>query len=70
MCTCGIDIATQQATPAMHSSTCACVGVIPNGLPGGAVAPVLVTTNAACGGRRRISKASAVMVTKQKAPSP
>ena len=22
MCTCGIDIATQQATPAMHSSTC------------------------------------------------
>ena len=31
MCTCGIDIATQQATPAMQSSACAVRGVRPNG---------------------------------------
>ncbi len=26
MWTCGIDIATQQATPAMHNSTCKVIG--------------------------------------------
>ena len=31
MCTCGIDIATQQATPAMHSSACAAPSERPNG---------------------------------------
>ena len=31
MCTCGIDIATQQATPATHSSVCAAPSDRPNG---------------------------------------
>ena len=70
MCTCGIDIATQHATPATHSSTCAWSGVSPNGLPDGAVAPDFVALNEASGGRRRMNSASAVMVTNQKIPNP
>ncbi|MNV93402.1 hypothetical protein D3C71_1880890 [compost metagenome] len=31
MCTCGIAMATQHATPATHSSNCACTGPRPNG---------------------------------------
>ena len=31
MCTCGMDMATQQAIPAMQSNTCACVRLSPNG---------------------------------------
>ncbi len=31
MCTCGIAMATQHATPATHSSNCACTGRRPNG---------------------------------------
>jgi hypothetical protein len=31
MCTCGIDIATQHASPATHSSACAALSESPNG---------------------------------------
>ena len=39
MCTCGIDIATQQATPAMQSSVCAAFVDRPNGRVDGTGAP-------------------------------
>ena len=59
MCTCGIDIATQQATPATHSSHCACAVERPKGRSGGqmvargaAAAPA--AGSASAGGRWRM----------------
>ena len=56
MCTCGIAIATQQATPAMQSSVCAAFSDRPNGRVEGTGAPGLATLVAttAAGGRARM----------------
>ena len=44
MCTCGIDIATQQAIPAMQIITCAVVGVRPKGMRVSTASPCQCTT--------------------------
>jgi hypothetical protein len=64
MCTCGIDIATQQATPATHSSACAWFIEKPKGRSEGcADAPPRVTPATAAGGRARSASASTGMAT-------
>jgi hypothetical protein len=72
MCTCGMAMATQQATLATHSNVCAAPGVRPKGrLLAVAARPLLPTVEAtATGGRLRINSASAVIVTKLKMPKP
>ena len=61
MWTCGIDIATQQATPAMQSSVCAALVDRPNGRASRAdgCAPPASTAAASAGGRPRMKSASA-----------
>ena len=69
MCTCGIDIATQHATPATMSSACAAPGERPKGrsvpVPGAKGAGA-----AASGGRRCRKKRERVIATAQKTPMP
>ncbi len=65
MCTCGIDIATQHATPATQSDHCATAGESPNGRDEAASTGVRIVLALTAGGRRRISNASAVSVTKE-----
>ncbi|OQB98400.1 MAG: hypothetical protein BWX79_03321 [Alphaproteobacteria bacterium ADurb.Bin100] len=79
MCTWGIDIATQQLTPATHSSICRRRGVCPSGWAGSdrprkradfmtvALAPACTAVTGA--GRRRNS-ASGAMVSTQKMARP
>ena len=70
MCTCGIDIATQQATPAMHSSTCACARLRPKGRSEGTGPPARRAGAAtAAGGRGRIASDSTGITSAQKMPS-
>ncbi len=70
MCTCGIDIATQQATPATHSSACSAFGAQPE-RPRGA-GDAAGGADAAAGGmarggrrRRRSTSASGSIVARQ-----
>ncbi len=73
MCTCGIDIATQQATPATHSSAWAWFRLRPNGRVDGTAALARragAAAATAAGGRCRISEASSGIVTAQKRPRP
>lgn len=66
MCTCGTAMATQQATPATHSSAWACAGARPKGRSGGhgvvrcALAASGVADGSAGGGRRMHSASSAM----------
>ena len=46
MCTCGIDMATQQATPATHSSSCSDKGLMPSGRSDGGAAAAAAGTAA------------------------
>ena len=70
MCTCGIDIATQQATPAMHSSDLQrCRRERHSGLPARA-AGVPAPAPCSAGGRRRSISASGSIVTTQNTPMP
>ncbi|MCY1366943.1 hypothetical protein D9M69_538540 [compost metagenome] len=62
MCTCGIDMATQQPTPATHSRAIAWFGLRPNGrLVSGADSPALTGAVTTSGGRWRMSEASKKM---------
>ena len=77
MCTCGIDIATQHATPATHSSACSAPGDRPSGRDvsrAGAVdtalAPAADRRPATIGGRRRNTSASGSIVSTQNTPMP
>ena len=72
MCTCGIDIATQQATPAMQSSVCAAFIDRPNGRVDGTGAPARTGAcdGASAGGRARMKSASAAIVRAEKMPMP
>ena len=71
MCTCGIAIATQQATPAMQSSACACPIEKPNGRVDTSVAtPLRLGAACAAGGRGRSINASSGIVTTQNRPRP
>ena len=69
MCTCGIDIATQQATPATHSSTMRVFGDRPSdaGVPRGAVAGDRIACRRPDGAAPR---ASGSIVTAQNTPMP
>ena len=56
MCTCGIDIATQHDTPAMHSNSCSAAGDMPKGRSEASAAADVAAVGAstACaGGLRR-----------------
>ena len=71
MCTCGIDIATQQATPATQSRAWAWFRLRPNGrVDGAALLARRAGAATAAGGRGRSSMASSGIVTAQKMPSP
>ena len=68
MCTCGIAMATQQATPATHSSACSVFGETPSE-PGAAVAAAPACERHAT--RRAAGAAAAIsgsIVTTQKMP--
>ncbi len=71
MCTCGIDIATQQATPAMHSSACARAQATGRtAARDGAPACGLASARPPpAGGRGRIASASSGSVTAHRTPS-
>jgi len=60
MCTCGIAIATQQATPATHNSVCAWVRPRPKGRVDGVMPLARAAGDAATavGGRGRIINAN------------
>ena len=68
MCTCGIDIATQQATPATTAEPARRRGQAERTSDGVAGAPLLPL--AAADGRRRSSSASGSMVAAQNTPTP
>ena len=70
MCTCGIAIATQHATPATHSSSCACPGRRPNGrLRSTRTAAAEPTCgNTSSGGRWRMRSASSSMPAPHTSP--
>ena len=72
MCTCGIDMATQQATPATHSSASSDVGrQAERPLRRQPAAPARPTpTGASGGGRRRSTSASGTMLAMQNTPMP
>ena len=81
MCTCGIDMATQQATPATHSSACSAAGEKPSGRSDteaatgapeacGGTSDAGVMDRAADGGRGRSTNASGSIATRQKMPTP
>ena len=72
MCTCGIDIATQQATPATQSSACAAFIDRPNGRSDGVAGAGAAgaTATSAGGGRGACSSASSGIVRAQKMPMP
>ncbi|MCY1231743.1 hypothetical protein D3C86_868050 [compost metagenome] len=75
MCTCGIAIATQQATPATHSRPCAVPMLRPKGrvMSRTRVLPATCdtgATSASAGGRARKNSASSAIVTPQKMPMP
>jgi len=72
MCTWGIDIATQHATPAVQSSRSSAPPGMPSGR-GEVVAPPETATGAAtgwAGGRRRSESASGSMLARQNTPMP
>ncbi len=70
MCTCGMAMATQQATPATHSSHCACAGGRPKGRSVGTARPAAAAaTGATAGGRWRMYSASTAMPMPHTSPS-
>ena len=69
MWTCGIDMATQQATPAMLSSTVSAFGDRPSGRSGFA-ATVAELAVLIAGGRLRSTRARLSITTMQKMPTP
>ena len=74
MCTCGMDMATQQATPATHSSVCRAPGESPSVLTepaaraGAAAAPD--ADCAGSGGRGRRIRARGSIAARQNKPIP
>ncbi len=76
MCTCGIDIATQQATPAMHSRVCTAPADMPStsGWPepptAAATLPAAGTACTSTGGLRRSTIASGSIDSTQNTPMP
>jgi hypothetical protein len=68
MCTCGIDIATQQHTPAMHNKTCNVIGE--NGASAWRRAAVAVAPSCWCSIFFRIRKTSGVIATARNSPMP
>ncbi len=72
MWTCGIAIATQQATPATDSSACAPFIDRPNGRVDGCGAPALSALDSAtsAGGRPRMKSASDAITIAVKMPRP
>ena len=70
MCTCGIDMATQQPSPAMPRRACAWPGDKPNGELGPGPVSSELDVRGDAGGRWRMTKASEVIATKQKMPMP
>ena len=72
MWTCGIDIATQQATPAMQSSVCAAPVDRPNGRASriDRWAPPASATAASAGGRPRMKIASVAIDSAENTPRP
>ena len=70
MCTCGIDIATQQLSPARTSTTCSAARDIPSGCVVHAVARPTADAAAASGKRRRSASDSGAIVITQNAAMP
>ena len=68
MCTCGIDIATQHATPAMHSSVCSAAGDSPSGRSARGCLRRRAARRRASGGRRRSTSASGSIVDQAEQP--
>ena len=68
MWTCGIDMATQQAKPAISSSTCSARGDRPS--DSGDFTPPVVTEVSCAGGRRRSARESGSIVARQNRPMP
>ena len=69
MCTCGIDMATQHATPATQSRNCNAPGEKPSGRSDPACAGAAGAA-ASTGGRRRNTSASGNIVSRQNTPMP
>ena len=70
MCTCGMDIATQQLRPAMISTVCSAAGDIPSGRCDHDATCDVADVAAVRGDRRRRARASGTMVTTQNTPMP
>ena len=70
MCTCGIDMATQQERPAMISTVCSAAGDMSRGRPVRAAARPVTAVGPAIGERRRSARASGSMVITQKTAIP
>ncbi len=70
MCTCGIDIATQQLRPAMISTVWSAAGDIPSGRRDHEAAYALADVGGVSGGRRRSARASGTMVATQNTAMP
>ncbi len=70
MWTCGIDIATQQLTPAMTSTVCSAAGDIPRGRGDRDAARGVVDVVLVSGDRRRRASTSGNMVATQKTAMP
>jgi len=67
MCTCGIDIATQQLTPATHSSPSSTLGGMSRFFLCSDISPV---TDSGTGGLLRRANASGIMVSMMNTPAP
>jgi len=70
MCTCGIDIATQQLRPAITSTICRAPGDIPSGRSVPAAACCAGEATAVRGERRRSTSESGTIVVTQKTAMP
>ena len=68
MCTCGIDMATQHARPATHSSAVMAFGEMPSD-PRAAVAAAPIWSRAWTDGLRRSVSTKGTIVTTQKTPT-
>ena len=73
MCTWGMDIATQQETPATHSSACTMPGAMPIGRSPACACPGVAAaagTRTCSGGRGRSTRASGSITATQNTPMP
>ncbi len=67
MCTCGIDMATQQDTPAMHRRTCSAAGDKPTAARASEAAAAAIAGSSATT-RRLNASASGAMAPRQAMP--